>query len=356
MRKSLKALSTAAILTVALVPAACRKAEVNVYDAPKIDISTPAATTAARATSGATGQVVWTKAPAWEELAPTPFRKGNYRFVDSEAGPIEITVTSFEGQVGGLLANVNRWLGQAGLPPVSQETLSRLVSTRSIQGKPCIVVDLNADAATDDATRIYAGIVEHGGFSWFFKMTGPKAGVARQIEAFDAMLAGLSFEAASAASANASQGGPQANERIDFSPPEGWTASQGSSVRIASFSIAKEGIPAADFSITAFPGDAGGLLANVNLWRSQVALGEWTASQVEARAERFVSGSGLEYVLFDLKPDSVEPGKSGVERILVAVLERGGQSWFFKLRGDVFLVETQREKFKELLQSVTFKK
>lgn len=37
---------------------------------------------------------------------------------ESQSGPVEVAVTRFPGDVGGVLANVNRWRQQAGLTPV----------------------------------------------------------------------------------------------------------------------------------------------------------------------------------------------------------------------------------------------
>ena len=45
-------------------------------------------------------------------------------------------------------------------------------------------------------------------------------------------------------------------------------------MRVASFSITKEGLPAADLSVIPLEGTGGGLLLNVGQWRQQLGLNE----------------------------------------------------------------------------------
>ncbi|EDY81648.1 hypothetical protein VDG1235_1266 [Verrucomicrobiia bacterium DG1235] len=341
------------VLTASLtLPIGCRKPEIRVYDVPK-DASAAARPLAQPATPNPlVPPVAWTPAPAWQELEPTQFRKGNYLFTEQEDS-VEITVTSFPGSTGGMLANVNRWLRQAALPEITEAELADLVVesqlTPSIQA---YTVDLKASEATPDSSRIFAAVVPFQGQSWFFKMSGPFAAVESQIPAFQTMVNGLSFgNAAEQASASPKA---ESDQQLAFRTPEGWTQSQGSSMRIASLSIEKEGLPPADFSIIAFPGDTGGVAANVNRWRRQIGLSDWTAEEVIAAAKTLETEAGLDFLIFDLKSETDGEQTVGDERILAAILEYSGKSWFFKLRGDALLLDTQQNKFRGLLQSVHF--
>lgn len=336
-----------------LLSAGCRKPTVEIYDAPKENLqsASPAASAAVPNTGGT---VVWEKAPQWEELPPTAFRKGNYRYDAGEAGTVEITVSSFPGATGGLLANVNRWLGQAGLEPIDEEQLAEIAQRRPLSSNiSAIVVDLNADAEDPDATRIYAAVAEFGGQSWFFKMTGPVAAVESQIEAFNEMLDGLEFARTPGPGAAATPA-VDSSRTIEFTTPQGWVESPGSSVRVASLKIEKEGLPPADFSITSFPGDTGGTTANVNRWRRQIGLAPWTEAQTARAARTLTNELGHVFQIYDLKSEGDGQRSDGDQRILVAISEHDGNSWFFKLRGDALLLETQRPKFNALLQSVEF--
>lgn len=43
------------------------------------------------------------------------------------SGPVEVAISRFPGDVGGMLANVNRWRGQVGLPPATDADLAGMI-------------------------------------------------------------------------------------------------------------------------------------------------------------------------------------------------------------------------------------
>lgn len=323
---------------------------------PKTETATPSLAEQSPQPSSAEdrGWIRWTKPEPWTELAPTAFRKGNYVYEDASGSQIEITVSSFPGDVGGTLANVNRWRGQAGLGSISQEELAASLTDLTVAGHSGQMVDILPDDDDPQAARIVAAIFMYRGESWFFKMSGPQSVVDSQKAVFDAFIQSLEFTDANAArnqetdSSNSSK-----SLALAFDAPEGWTESSGSSFRIASFQIDLDGFEPGDFSITRFPGDAGGIHANVNRWRQQIGLSSWSETQVDANAKPVLAGD-LEFSFFDLAPRTEAEKKEVEERILAAVMEHEGQSYFFKLRGEVFLVETQLNKFLQLLRSTRF--
>lgn len=346
--RTLTSLIWTGVLTASLLMlSGCNDPEVQVYDVSK-EANTATRNLAQSALPPAdAAQPDWTPASAWEVLAPNQIRKGNYR-VSDEHGTAEITVTSFPGDTGGLLANVNRWLGQAGLSPIGANDLDPITKFQELDNSvTATLVDLKSTSETPESTRIVAAIVPYAGQSWFFKMSGPHDTVESQVPAFEEMVADISFDSVSQMTANPPAA--QDNE-IAFRAPEGWTPSAGSSVRVASYAIEKEGSPPADFSIISFPGDTGGVVANVNRWRRQIGLEDWTEQEVRNASQTLTSDYGHSFRIFDLKGDATVTN----ERILVAILMHGGESWFFKLRGEPFLVETQNNKFRSLLLSVHF--
>ncbi|MBC2605376.1 hypothetical protein [Pelagicoccus albus] len=356
MRSRLSLIYIGVLTTSLILPAGCRRPEVQIYDTPKDTSERARPLAELSAPSDIADALTWSPHAGWKELPPTQFRKGNYLYND-EAGAVEITVTSFPGSTGGLLANVNRWLGQASLPAVDASQLQKMTSEMSLSsGASATIVDLKPSGETEDSTSIYAAIIPFMGQSWFFKMSGPRSTLESQIEPFRTMIEAIEFGGPAAAATSEAPGTEDASHLGDlvFSTPQGWTVSEGNSMRIASLAIIKEGFPAADFSITSFPGDTGGLVANVNRWRRQIGLADWNASQVEAAATRMTNPSGLEFTMFELKSDSENDGNADKETILVAIMEMEGRSWFFKLRGDALLLDIQMDKFKYLLQSVRF--
>ncbi|HCR31469.1 MAG TPA: hypothetical protein DIV79_15800 [Opitutae bacterium] len=342
---------------IAMLVSGCSRPTVEVYDVPKAESSTaPSLTEQSTQPSSPEdrGWIRWSKPEPWTELAPTAFRKGNYLFEgDSGNGKVEITVSSFPGDVGGTLANVNRWRGQAGLGPVSQSELAASLTELTIDGNAGQLVDILPEGDDPQAARIVAAIFMYRGESWFFKMSGPQSLVDGQKPVFDTFIETLEFTGANAAKSQDSEISESRPLALAFDTPEGWTESSGSSFRIASFQIDLEGFEPGDFSITRFPGDAGGIHANVNRWRQQIGLSNWSEKQVEERGREIAAGE-LKFALYDLAPRTEAEKENVQERILAAVMEHYGQSYFFKLRGEIFLVETQRNKFLQLLRSTRF--
>ena len=85
-----------------------------------------------------------------------------------------VSVSAFSGPVGGLLANVNRWREQIGLGPVSETELTKVTSALDLNGRKATLVDMANPGQTKsgESDRLVAAIVPHGGYTWFFKLTG----------------------------------------------------------------------------------------------------------------------------------------------------------------------------------------
>ena len=89
----------------------------------------------------------------------------------------EIVVTVFPGDVGGLVANVNRWRGQIGLAPAAAEEIAGLTTKLTVAGEAATQVDFKNDAS---GARMIVVTVPHAGNSWFYKLTGDASVVAAQ--------------------------------------------------------------------------------------------------------------------------------------------------------------------------------
>src|SRR5690606_18990816 len=63
----------------------------------------------------------WTLVPG-----ERPMRVATYEAPGPD-GPVEVAITRFPGRVGGELANINRWRGQMGLPPVDESELEAVI-------------------------------------------------------------------------------------------------------------------------------------------------------------------------------------------------------------------------------------
>ncbi|MFI4915491.1 MAG: hypothetical protein ACIAS6_03155 [Phycisphaerales bacterium JB060] len=92
----------------------------------------------AAAAEAADGQPAFAEdAEAWPWAAPAgwrrvdqerPMRLATYVIESGDAGDaVEVAISRFPGDVGGMLANVNRWRGQVGLAPVASGELDGMM-------------------------------------------------------------------------------------------------------------------------------------------------------------------------------------------------------------------------------------
>jgi hypothetical protein len=138
---------------------------------------------------------------------------------------------------------------------------------------------------------------------------------------------------------------------VQFSPPEGWEEQPLGTMRKASFLVRNETGAAVDISVMSFPGDTGGLHANVNRWRGQVGLPSLAPASLEETLERRTI-RGREYILVDM----AGPASAGnpAQRITGAIHSRPAETWFFKMMGESELTAAQREPLLRLLESAEF--
>jgi len=128
--------------------------------------------------------------------------------------------------------------------------------------------------------------------------------------------------------------------------PAGWLAKDLGSVRKGSWDIMGEGGATADMSVTVFPGDVGGDLANVNRWRQQLSLPPVDQTQLGQILQHVDLAGGHAHVVFLESPNG--------QAIHGAILPVANATWFFKMQGDAAVVSQQREAFGQFLQTVDF--
>ena len=119
--------------------------------------------------------LLWAVPAGWLSKPGSAMRKGTF----DAGGGAEVAITAFPGDVGGLLGNVNRWRRQAGLSEVDDAGLAQAVTPLDANGLRFFVVD-----ASGGASPVVAALVPWNGGTWFFKLTGPPAAVARARPAF----------------------------------------------------------------------------------------------------------------------------------------------------------------------------
>jgi hypothetical protein len=86
------------------------------------------------------------------------------------AGHIDVSVVVLPGSAGGELANVNRWRGQIGLPPIDEPALATARKTIQTPAGTVSLYDFTSEGKAK--TRMVAGLLSADGNSWFIKMVG----------------------------------------------------------------------------------------------------------------------------------------------------------------------------------------
>ncbi len=196
-------LACAAVLTL-LLTSGCRDREITAYRAPKDPVppaqpATPASgqlppdhppiggsaegNRANTAVPTGGDSLTWTAPVAWTAMPDRPMRKATFAVKGTDGTTADLSITSFPGDTGGLLANFNRWRGQIGLPPLAENLLAANSEHRDANGLHVEIADFTG-TANGAPTRLIGAVVPHGGETWFFKLMGPEAIVAQEKTAF----------------------------------------------------------------------------------------------------------------------------------------------------------------------------
>ncbi|HEY7089836.1 MAG TPA: hypothetical protein VH518_17190 [Tepidisphaeraceae bacterium] len=279
--------------------------------------------------------VTWKLPEGWKQ-SPGGSQMRYATILVNEDPKVELTVVPLSGDSGGLLANVNRWENQLGLPPSSEQDLPKVASKVEAAGHQFDLVDL-----TGAQNRMLAASTMQDGRTWFFKMTGPAAVVEKQKANFDAFVKSVRFGGAEAPKMAQSD---EAAADLSYDVPDGWTKEEPKPMRIVSF-IAKTGDKQAELIVTKFPSAAaGGYLDNVNRWRGQAGLPP--IQEGGQQPSKPVVVGGADGALFDFAGSE--------KRLLVAWVPKGQDWWFFKLAGPTDVVAQHQPAFDRFLTTVRF--
>ena len=127
----------------------------------------------------------WEVPSAWKEIPGGQFLVAKFVIGDAAAQQANVNVSMSPGDGGGLLANVNRWRGQIGLPALADADLAKDLQTVELAGGKASVADFNGvNAANGQKVRVIAVVVPRGGNTWFYKLMGADSVVQQQKEAF----------------------------------------------------------------------------------------------------------------------------------------------------------------------------
>jgi hypothetical protein len=138
---------------------------------------------------------------------------------------------------------------------------------------------------------------------------------------------------------------------LKYTVPVGWkeVPSQ-KAFRVASFEVEADG-KRAEVSVSPLSGAAGGTLANVNRWRDQIGLPPIDSAKLRDQLRELEVADAPASLIELIGPESAGDNR---QSILGVMLERGSQTWFFKMTGPADLVAQQRSTFEEFVRSIRF--
>jgi len=381
------------LLTLAGFVAGCHRDEVKTYRVARESDQPPAQSTPAMSTdtpnpalppghpdiSSAPGSSVpatprtglprltWQTPDGWTEVTPGEMRVASFKIQGKGGQQADVSVIPLPGLAGNDEANVNRWRGQVGLPPVSPDELKKSADAVEAGGQPAQLYDIaGQNPGSGNAERILGVIQHRDDMAWFFKMTGDASLVEDQKPAFISFLKSLKFAAATEPASlppshpsmgDMGMGAPTASTSIstegkpNWQVPSGWQEVSGGQFLVAKFTIAGEGGAMAAVNVSSSPGEGGGLLGNVNRWRGQLGLSPLS----EADANKVVASIDMPGGKASLvEMSGTDPRTSQPARLVGVVVPQAGQTWFYKLMGSPPVVASQKDAFTKFVQGVKY--
>ena len=123
----------------------------------------------------------WTVPAGWSKLeGEKPMRVATFKAGEG-ANAVEVAISVFPGDVGGLLGNVNRWRGQVKLAPLTQEQLAANVTPFEVAGFAGNTMRLKGEAQHMLGAAIKEVKAER---TWFIKILGTPEAIEAQEAAF----------------------------------------------------------------------------------------------------------------------------------------------------------------------------
>lgn len=317
-------------------------------------------TAAPQPVSGQSG-LAWHTPQGWTPIPPQEFRDPNFRLEIVPDG--EAYVTVLPGGGGGLFPNLNRWRRQFGLDPIDEDQIAALPRLMVLD-RPAPVLDITGAFAgmgqtpVRDHWRLIGALVELPGVMITVKMTGPADALEAEVENFFHFCESLAIGGgapAGAAQAALPEDHPPLDDGgamtvaaapdsdFDWTLPAGWRDGPPRDLRLATFLIGDG--DRTEVSVIMLPGTAGGTVANIQRWYSQMenqppsaeAIAELPSVRVLdqecplVQVEGHFSGMG--------RDDVADAGLTGL------ICPLPGRTLFIKMTGPAGEVKEQRDSF-----------
>jgi len=297
----------------------------------------------------------------WSEQQSTSMRPINLRVAgDSRC---ECYLSSLPGTAGGLLENLNRWRKQMGADPIDDAALAKLPRAKLL-GREAVVMEVDGTFTGMGGgelanARMVGAIASLPAVTLFLKMVGPKEVVAKERAGFDKLLASIRMRAMGKARPREAEpqaaGGDQTPagsgaEGLRWTAPKGWKAGAERPMRLVTF--VPEGTSDLECYVTVLPGSAGGVVDNVNRWRSQFALKALSQTEIEALPTVRVLGQDVPLVELSGTFTGMGTAAKTDFALLGTIVPFATDMLFVKLTGPRAQVTAERDRFLAFVRSL----
>ena len=137
------------------------------------------------------GQPNWQVPAGWQEVSGGQFLVAKFMLTGEGGATAAVNVSM---SAGGLAANVNRWRGQLGLAPLSEDDVNKSLNVIDVRGGKASLVDISGtDTQTGKPARLVGVIVSQAGQTWFYKLMGDAKVVESQKAAFTQFVQGVKY-------------------------------------------------------------------------------------------------------------------------------------------------------------------
>lgn len=301
----------------------------------------------------------WDVPAGWQALPPDGMRKAIFQIAGAEGKGAQVMVIPLPGASNIELESVNMWREELGLDPLKKEQVTeqaQSVQLGDAKGDLFEMTNTQPRAGQKYKTRTLGAIAERENVLWFAKMTGTDDLVAEQKAAFIGFLKSLKFEKAEPAEVATAEGPATTNARqlpaggdaAKWAVPANWqTKAPGQMITAAYTVTGADG--QGEVTVSKFPGDVGGLVANVNRWRQQLGLSPLSDAEARKSAEMLEIDGKKDSYLVDLSGTNARTGRKA--RMISVGVPRGGETWFYKILGDDALVGKEKDAFLKFIVS-----
>lgn len=289
----------------------------------------------------------WKLPAGWKEAAPGQMSLAAFAIAGEGGGEAQVNITALPNLAGHEAEIVNMWRQQVDMPALGEEEALRQLHPIEVGNETGKLFEVAAaGGAAASSRRIVTVMVHRADASWFYKLTGDSKTVEAQKPVFIEFLKSVRIQPAAATaespppaappSASAGASGPK------WKVPAPWTPVAAGQMQLAKFTVPARGSAHAEVTVSVFPADTGGVLANVNRWRRQIGLDPVTEADLPQQVT----------VLNPPNPQAfLTDQKNNGQQLVAAAVPRNGQWYFYKLAGDAAAVGPEKDAFVAFVKS-----